>query len=201
MAELAIASLRRSEDARRSHDEVVAKLREELNRERASRMEATARFEEELNKAKALQEEAWKSLKYERRLHEENTLSEKAAFKATLKEENRIRTVSETRIKALEEELKGVRGVLNKIEADLKGARARIRSAMAEFKNSPGFESYIELRRHQWVLDFHRSKGFQIEMQQATLDRANRVLDKLKALHPEWNFLKKFRRTLLRPPE
>ena len=41
-----------------------------------------ARFEGELNKARVLQEEAWKTLEDERRIHEENLLSEKTAFDA-----------------------------------------------------------------------------------------------------------------------
>ena len=165
-------------------------------------MEATARLEEKLKEAKALQEDSWKSLEDELRLHEENTLSEKASFEVALKEENGIRTASETRIKALEEELKGVRGVLSKIEDELNGARARIRSAVADYKKSPSFENYVELRRQQWVLDSHRSEGYQIEMQQATLDGAKWVLDKLKPLHPEWNFLEEVTHTLpcLPPP-
>ena len=57
-----------------------------------------ARFEEELNKERVLQEEAWKTLEDERRAHEENLLSDKAAFEVALKEENRMR---ETRNKAL----------------------------------------------------------------------------------------------------
>ena len=114
-------------------------------------MEATARLEEKLKEAKALQEDSWKSLEDELRLHEENTLSEKASFEVALKEENGIRTASETRIKALEEELKGVRGVLNKTEADLNRARARIHFIVADFENSPSFESFIESRRQQWV--------------------------------------------------
>ena len=50
MVELATTSLRHSTEYRRGRDEEVAKLREESNRERASRIEAAARFEGELNK-------------------------------------------------------------------------------------------------------------------------------------------------------
>ena len=46
----------------------------------------------------------------------------------------------------------------------------------------------------QWVSNFHRSEDFLVEMQQAILAGANRVLDKLKALHPEWNILEEVKR-------
>ena len=68
IVEMATASLRRSKEHRRGHDEEVAKLWEELDKERASRIEAAARFKEELNKARMLQEKAWKTLEDERRL-------------------------------------------------------------------------------------------------------------------------------------
>ena len=50
----------------------------------------------------------------------------------------------------------------------------------------------------QWVSNFHRSEDFLVEMQQAILEGANRVLDKLKALHPEWNVFEKVRCALPR---
>ena len=49
MMELANASFRSSREHTRVRDEEVAKLQEELERERASRFEATAEFEEEMN--------------------------------------------------------------------------------------------------------------------------------------------------------
>ena len=58
MMEIANASLRHSRESIRSHAEEVAKLRDELEGERASRIEAAARLEEELNKARALQGQA-----------------------------------------------------------------------------------------------------------------------------------------------
>ena len=67
-------------------------------------------------------------------------------------------------IQALEDELKTAHSELIKTEADLNGARARIRTAVVEFKKSPIFESYIESKRQQWVSDFHRSEGFLVEM-------------------------------------
>ena len=72
--------------------------------------------------------------------------SVKAAFDTALKEETEMRVASETRIKALREELTTVRDELSRTEADHNGARARIRTTMADFKNSPVFESYIELK-------------------------------------------------------
>ena len=96
-----------------------------------------------------------------------------------------MRKASETRIKALEDELITVRGELSKGEADLNWVRARIRTAIADFKNSPLFENYIESRRRQWVANFHRSKCYMVEIQQATLADANWVLDKHKILHLE----------------
>ena len=83
---------------------------------------------------------------------------------------------------------------MSRTEADLNGARARIRSAVADFKNSPAFDNLIELRRQQWLSDFHQSMGYHNEIKFATLDGANRMLDKLKALHPEWNFIEEVRR-------
>ena len=62
MIELANESLRSSIDRRRKHAEEVAKLREELKKERASHFEAKSRLEAELVQAKAMQEEAWKIL-------------------------------------------------------------------------------------------------------------------------------------------
>ena len=50
------------------------------------------------------------------------------------------------------------------------------------------------------VPDFNRSEGFIVKMQQATLAGANRVLDKLKALHPEWNVFAEVRHPFSRLP-
>ena len=105
MVELATTCLRHSAEYRRGRDEEVAKLREELGRERASRIEAAARFEGELNKERELQNEAWKTLEDECQVHEEILLSEKAAFDAALHEENGMRVAFETRIKPLGDEL------------------------------------------------------------------------------------------------
>ena len=66
-----------------------------------------------------------------------------------------MRVAADTRIEVLGDELKTVPGKLSKAEADLNGARARIRTVVADFKMSPIFESYIESRRQQWVSDFH----------------------------------------------
>ena len=49
--------------------------------------------------------------------------------------------------------------------------------------------------------DFHRSEGFMVEIEQATLAEANRVLDKLKILHPKWNVVEEVKRPLRRPPD
>ena len=135
-------------------------------------------------------------MKEDRRLREEDSLSEKAAFTAALEEEKGMRVTAETRIQALEGELKTAEGTLRRTEADLNGARARIRSAVADYKNSPAFDNYVELRRQQWIFDFHQSEGYRNEIKFATLNGANHVLDKLKALHPEWNFVEEVRREL-----
>ena len=58
IVELATTSLRHSVKYRRGRDEEVAKLREELSRERASRTDEVVRFEGELNMERVLQEEA-----------------------------------------------------------------------------------------------------------------------------------------------
>ena len=79
-----------------------------------------------LAQARIQQTEAWKALEEERRLREASALSEKAAFEAALEQE-----------KALEGELKIARGALSRTEDDLNEARARIRSAVADYKNSP----------------------------------------------------------------
>ena len=50
MVELATTSLRHTAEVRKGLDKEVAKLREELSRERASRIEEAAKFEEEMNK-------------------------------------------------------------------------------------------------------------------------------------------------------
>ena len=112
-----------------------------------------------------------------------------------------MRAASKTRIQALEDELKTVRGVLSMTKADVNGARARIHTAVADFRKSPVLESYIEARRRQWVSEFHRSTSFMVEMQQATLDGANRVLDKLNPLHSEWNIVEEVKRPFPRPPD
>ena len=54
MTRLATKSLRRSREHRKDRDGEVAKLREKLEKERASLIEAAARFEEELNKFRVL---------------------------------------------------------------------------------------------------------------------------------------------------
>ena len=163
----------------------MAKLRGELEKERAAHAQAKIQFEVGLAQARTQQTEEWKALKEECQLREGSSLSEKAAFEAALEEEKGLRVAAETRIQALEYELKTARGTLSRTEADLNGARARIRSAVADDKNSPTFDNYVELKRQQWISDFQESEGYRNEIKFATLDGANRVLDKLKALHPE----------------
>ena len=85
----------------------------------------------------------WEALTEERRAREESILSEKAVFEATLEEERGLRGAADSRVQVLEGELKEARGVLSRTEADLNGARARIRSAVADFRNSPAFENLI----------------------------------------------------------
>ena len=140
-----------------------------------------ARLEAELTQARLQQEEAWKALEEERCLHEQSLLSERTAFDEALKKETGMRAAFETRIKALEDELTTTRGELNKAEADLNGTKTRIHPAVADYKNSPGFENYVDLRRQQWVFDFHQSEGLQNEIKLATIDGANRVLDKTQS--------------------
>ena len=82
-----------------------------------------------------------------------------------LKQEKGMRVAYETRIQALGDELTIVHGELSKTKVNLNGARARIRTAVVDFKKSSVMESYIESRRQQWVSDFHRSVGFIVEMQ------------------------------------
>ena len=80
MVELATNSLRQTAEFRKSRDEELAKLKEELYKERE------------------LREEAWKTIEHERRVHEEGLLSEKAIFDAALLEEKGLRKMAETRI-------------------------------------------------------------------------------------------------------
>ena len=96
----------------------------------------------------------------ERRLREEDSLSEKATFAAALEEEKGLRVVAETKIQALEGKLKTVQGTLSRTEADLNGARARICSAVADYKKSPAFDNHVELRRQQWISNIHKSLGY-----------------------------------------
>ena len=138
-----------------------------------------------------------KELEIKRRAHTESKIQLEAAFD----EEKGLRGATESRIQALEGELKEARGVLSRTEADLNRARARIRSAVSDFKNSPAFDNHIELRRQQWLVDFQQSEGYRSEIKFATLNGANRVLDKLKALHPEWNFIEEIRREIPRPQQ
>ena len=132
------------------------------------------------------------------RICEESALSEKAAFEAAFEEEKGLRGAAETRIPALEGELKTARGALSRTEADLNGAGARIRSTEADYKNSHALDNHVEMRRQQWISDFQRSEGYRNQIKFSTLDRVNCVLDKLKALHSEWNFVEEVRRELPR---
>ena len=120
-------------------------------------------------------------------------------FEAALEEKRDLRGAAESRIQALEGELKEARGELSRTKADLNRARARIRSVVADFKNSPAFDNLIELRRRHWLVDFHQSEGYRNEIKFATLDGANRALDRLQALHPEWNFVEEIRRKMPHP--
>ena len=66
-------------------------------------------------------------------------------FEAALEEEKGLRGAAETRIPALEGELKTARGELSRTKVDLNETRARIRFAEADYKNSPAFEwNFIE---------------------------------------------------------
>ena len=69
---------------------------------------------------------------------------------------------------------------------------------MADFKNSPAFDNLIELRRWHWLADFHESEEYRNDIKLAMLDGANRALDRLKALHPEWNFVEEIHREMPR---
>ena len=65
--------------------------------------------------------------------------------------------------------------MLSRTEADLNGARARIRSAVADFKNSPAFDNLIEGKRQQWLTDYHQSVGYRNEITHAMVEGANRA--------------------------
>ena len=68
------------EGYKKTRDEEMAKLREELLKESASR------------------EEAWKAHEEERRIREENLQSKKVALELAIEEEKRLRGAAETRI-------------------------------------------------------------------------------------------------------
>ena len=105
------------------------------------------KLREELRKESASREEAWKTVRDEPRVHEEGLLFEKAAFDAALEEEKGLRVVAETRIEALEGELKDAHPELSKTETDLNEARAKIRTDVADFKKSAIFENFVESKR------------------------------------------------------
>ena len=75
-----------------------------------------AKLWEELHKEKALRKETWNTLEDERRVHEEDLQSEKASFNVALEEERGLRGAAETRIQALECELKDANTKLKKTE-------------------------------------------------------------------------------------
>ena len=201
MTDHATRSLVKTREERKSFKVETSKLREELEREREAHAETKVRFEQELAQAKAQQSEAWETLAEERRAREESILSEKAVFEATLEEERVLRGAAESRIQALEEELKAERGDKQLVEHELNGVRARIRSAVADFKKSPAFENIIELRRQEWLANFHQSAGSRDEILQAMVTGANRALDRLRARHPEWDFVEEIRREFPRPQQ
>ena len=199
MTDYATRSLVKTREERKSFKVETSKLREELEKEREAHAATKVRFKQELTQAKIQQSEAWETLAEERRAHEESILSEKAVFEATLEEERALRGAAESRIQALEEELKSERGNKQLVEHELNGVRARIRSAVADFKKSPAFESIIELRRQDWLANYHQSAGYRDEILQAMLTGANRALDRLRTLHPEWDFVEEIRREYPRP--
>ena len=100
---------------------------------RRSRDKEVAKLWEELHQEKASREEACRILKGERRVHEVGLLPKKAIFDAALEEDKGLRVAVETRIEAL--------------EANLNEVRAKIRTAVADFKKSPVFESIVESKR------------------------------------------------------
>ena len=71
-----------------------------------------------------------------------------------------MRGAVETRIQALEDELKDAKTELRKTEADLNKAKAKIRTAEADFKKSAAFEHYVDSSRQQWLSDFQQSPNF-----------------------------------------
>ena len=98
-----------------------------------------------------------------------------------------MRVETKTRIEALEGERKEANIELEKWDATVNEARANICTAIADYKNSSAFENYIESKRQKWLSDFQESPSHYVEMRQVTLAGANKVLEKLNALHPEWN--------------
>ena len=113
-----------------------------------------------------------------------------------IEEDKGLRKEAETRIEALEGELKEAKIELEKSESALNKARAKIRTAIADYKKSTAFENLIESRRRKWLSDFQEIPGYGVEMRQATHQSAEKVLEKLEALHPEWNVYDEVKRQL-----
>ena len=98
-----------------------------------------------------------------------------------------MREATETMIEVLEGELKEANIKLDKKDAALNKASAKIHTAVADFKKSTALENYVESRRRKWLSDFQESPGFEVEIRQATLEGVEKIQEKLDALHPKWN--------------
>ena len=98
MMELATNSLRQTSEFRKSRDEELAKLWDELHKERTSR------------------DEAWRILEEEYRVHDEDLEYGKVALKPTIDEEKGLRMAADNRIEALENELKEAKTELRRLK-------------------------------------------------------------------------------------
>ena len=105
-----------------------------------------------------------------------------------------MREAAEAKLQAVDGELQEATTTLKKNDAALDDARANIRTAIANYKKSIAFDNYVESKRQRWLSNFQESPSYEVRMQQATFEGAEKVLEKLDALHPEWNVYDKVKR-------
>ena len=102
--------------------------------------------------------------------------------------------VAEAKLQAVEGELQYANTERKNRDAALNKARAKICNVVADYKKSTAFDNYIESKRQTWLLNFQESPGYKVELQQATFEGTEKVLEKLDTLHPEWNVYEEVKR-------
>ena len=109
-----------------------------------TRDDEVTKLVEELLKESASCDEAWKALEEEHRNHKENLQSENVALELAIEDERGLREAAETKLQMVEGELQEVTTELKMNEAALNEARAKICIAVADYKKSTAFENYVE---------------------------------------------------------